>query len=327
MNIKELKNRMKGIVVVQTTPFNEDGSVDLQGMRANTQWLAEFAEGKDVILVPLGSTGEFYAMSEEERKAVIRAVVEEVGGRSLVFAGAGAAGTPEAVRLCQYAESAGADGAQIVVPYYHIPEEEGMYLHYKTISENVGPDFGIMVYNNPITSGSWVPPPLMKKISKLPKVVALKENMLDIWLYHAMYSAIDPEDTVVMTGSGEIAASYLAVYGCPGFITMIANFAPDISYAVYEAILARDLEKAARICKSRCEPFDVFLGKLQKKHGPHTGVRSYWGGVEGFMYLGALKAAMDIVGLRGGEVRLPLVGLDSEEKEELKDVLRAIGVI
>jgi len=327
MKYEEIKKRMKGVVVVQTTPFNEDGTVDMEGMRSNTRWLADFAEGKDFVLIPLGSTGEFYAMSEAERKAVIKAVVEETAGKALVFPGAGAAGTREAVDMCTYAESVGADGVQVVIPYYHIPEEEGMYLHYKKISESVGPDFGIMVYNNPVTSGSWVNPLLMKKISKLPNVVALKENILDVWLYHAMHAAIDPGDAIVMTGSGEIAASYIAVYGCQGFITMTANFAPDISYDVYEAIKARDFEKTARICRERCEPFDVFLGKLQENHGPHTGARSYWGGVEGFMYVGALKAAMDIVGLRGGDVRLPLIGLDKKEKEEMKEVLKDMRVI
>ena len=130
-----------------------------------------------------------------------------------------------------------------------------------------------------------------------------------------------------LTGSGEIAGTYLSLFGCPGFISFIANFTPDIANSVYEAILTKDFETAAHICRKRVEPFDVFVGKMQAKYGPHTGTTHTWGSVEGFMYLAAVKAAMDIVGLRGGEVRLPLVGLDNEDKAELKDVLKAMAVL
>lgn len=327
MTIDGLKGRMKGIAVVQTTPFNKDGSLDLEGMRINTRWLAEYAAGKDFILIPLGSTGEFYAMTDDERKSVIEVVVEETAGRAVILAGAGAAGTRLAIELCQHAQKAGADGVQVVLPYYHIPQEEGMYSHYKTLAENVDPHFGIMVYNNPTVSGSWINPPLMKRLSKIPNVIAIKENTVDVFLFYAMSSVVDPEDAVVLTGSGEIAGTYFSVFGCPGFISFIANFTPEIANSVYEALIVGDFATAADICKTRVEPFDVFVGKLQEKYGPHTGTARTWGSVEGFMYLAAVKAAMDLVGLRGGEVRLPLIGLDNRDKAELKEVLKAMEVL
>ena len=92
MQLSELKKRMKGVSVAQITPFNSDGSLDLEGMRDNTRWLAERAAGKDFTFTPVGSTGEFYAMSPEECQAVIKAVVEETGGRAVVMAGAARAG-------------------------------------------------------------------------------------------------------------------------------------------------------------------------------------------------------------------------------------------
>jgi 4-hydroxy-tetrahydrodipicolinate synthase len=327
VKLNELKKRMRGVVVVQTTPFKADGNVDEEGLLANARWLANFAQGKDFIITPLGSTGEFYALSEEERGAVLKAVLEEAKGKVIVFAGACAAATLQAVRLSRQAQSAGADGVMVVLPFYHVPSEEGMFLHYKTIAESVGPDMGIMIYNNPLVSGSWINPPLMKRLSKIPNIIAIKENIVDIELYHAMRNSIDPADTVLFTGSCELVAVYLAAFGCPGFISVIANFAPEISYSVYQSLAHGELEKAAEICKTRVEPFNAFIGRLQEKHGPHTGFHQTWGGVEGFMYIGAVKAAMDLVGLRGGKPRLPLLGLSREERAELKDVLKAMKVL
>lgn len=327
MELKELKNRMKGVFVVQTTPFKKDGSLDLDGMRANTKWLVDYASGKDFILIPLGSTGEFYAISEDERRAVIQMVVEETKGKVLAFPGCGAAASLEAVKLCQYAESIGAEGAMIVSPYYHIPEEEGMFRHFKQIAEGVSPHFGLILYNNPIVTGSWINPSLMKRISKIPNIIAVKENTSDLFNYHSMRSEIDPKDAIVVTGMGEIMATHLAVFGCPGFISITANFAPAISYSVYEALVRGDYKKATQICSSRVEPYDQFIGNLQSKYGPHTATLRSWGGDQGYMYIAAIKAAMNLVGLSGGEVRVPLLGLDELDKAELKRVLKTMGVI
>ncbi|GAI73347.1 unnamed protein product, partial [marine sediment metagenome] len=225
----------------------------------------------------------------------------------------------ETIKMCQYAESIGADGVQLVLPYYHIPTEEGMYQHYKQIAESVGQDFGIMLYNNPFVSGSWVKPPLMAKLSKIPNLIAVKENTPYMDPYYEMQRAVDPKDTVILCGMGERLFSFEALYGCPGFISGNANFMPNLSYSLYKAAAARDFNKVTEIVNSMV-PYDSFVDKVAVNHGPHTGT----GEAGGNMYIGVIKAAMDIVGLRGGEVRLPLVGLNKEEKDELSFILKTM---
>ena len=326
MDLKELKKRTKGVAVIQTTPFNDDGSLDLEGMRENTRWLAERAAGRDFIFTPAGSTGEFYAMSEEEIKAVIKMVVEETNGRAVVMAGASGAGTEQAIKMVQYAQSVGADGVQTVLPYYVIPEEEGMYLHYKKIAESVDSNFGIMVYNNPDVSGSWIKPHLMKRLSEIPNIIACKENTPFILPYYQEQSLIDPEDMAIFCGLGEQMFQFEALCGCAGTVSVIANFAPELSYSIYEAAAARDFDNLTKLVKT-LDDFWSFVGRVSVNHGPPTNVPGFAQFWAGYMGLGVFKAAMDIVGLRGGKVRLPLVDINSKERAELRDILKAMKVI
>jgi len=327
MELKELKKHMKGVAVIQMTPFNADGSVDLGGMRANTRWLLDFTKGKDFVYIPLGSGGEFYALSEEECRAVIKTVVEEVNGQHPVFAGGGRAGTLEAIRICKYAQSVGADGAQVILPYYHVPQEEGMYLHYKTLAESLGSDFGIMVYNNSGVSGSWIKPHLMKRLSKIPNIIMVKENTASLADYLAELNALDPQDTVIFTGIGELMFSAEALYGCPGFVSSMSSFAPELAWEVYEAATARDFRKLAEIINTRVWPYFGSRTRMNVDHGPSTSFLAGGGALAGSQYISVIKAAMDIRGLRGGETRLPLVGLSEEEKAELRDILKAMKLI
>jgi len=322
MRLDELKKRMKGLHFIQFTPFNKDSSLDLEGMRANTRWMLERMAGKDFIFSPMGSTGELYAMFEDERKAITKMVVEEVKGRNVVMPGSGRAATPETIKICQYAESVGADGAMVILPYYHVPTEEGMYQHYKQVAESLGKDFGIMVYNNPYVSGSWIKPHLMARISKIPNVISIKECTPYIMAYHAMQEALDPNDMVALCGQGEEMFPSEALYGCPGFSTWDSNFCVDLAYSLYEAAVAKDFSKVIEIENSKA-PYYSLRNKVTANHSPYTGV----GMQEGDMSVPVVKAAMDIIGLRGGEVRLPLVGLTGEEKDELRDALRTMKIV
>ncbi|MEW6142200.1 MAG: dihydrodipicolinate synthase family protein [Chloroflexota bacterium] len=324
MQLSELRKAMKGVFIVLVTPFSDDGSVDLQGMRANVRWLLEHAKGKDVAIVPSGSTGEFYTLSDEEDKAVIKMVVEEVNGKLPVIAGTARAGTEETIKICQYAESVGADGVQVVLPYYHIAEEEGIFQHFKRIAEAI--KIGVIIYNNPGPTGSWIKPPLMTKLSKIPNIVGVKENTPDVRAFNKIQRSVDSKNTAILCGLGEHLFSFEAVYDCPGFVSSAANFAPDLSYSIYQAAMARDFNHL-RDLVTKMFPYFDFISTVNENHGPHVGIPGAAAGQAGYMYIGLVKAAMDLLGLRGGKVRLPLLDINDKERDELKAILRKMDLV
>ena len=321
-SLSELKKLMKGIDTVLCTPFNKDESLDLEGMRSNMRWTLKYTADKDFIQTPVGSTGEFYAMSDEDCKAVTKMVVEEMNGRNVVLAGTGRASTYETIKICQDAQSVGADGAQVVIPYYHIAYEEGIYQHYKKICESVDPNFGIMVYNNPTVSGAWIRPPLMQKISKLPNVIAIKENTPNIIAYHAERTLVDLKDAAIFCGSGEVGHGFQGLYGGDGSVSTIANFAPDVAYSMYEATRSKDFNKINERLHF-LQPLGAVTGKITARHGVSSGTF----GVDPVMYVSVTKAAMEMVGLAAGPARLPMLNLNNEEKAELRSVLKSMKIL
>ena len=318
MKLEELKEKIKGVVIVNTTPFNKDGSLDMAGFRANLRWLLERTVGKDFVFNPLGSTGEFYAMSDDECKAVMKETVEEVKGKLPVFVGAGRPGTQETIKMCQYAESVGVDGVQVILPYYFTATEEGAYQHYKSIAESI--KISVMVYNNPGPTGSWIKPSLMAKIAKIPNIIACKENTPNLTQYVQMKKTVDPNDMTFVCGLGEQMFSYEAIYGCAGVVSTNANLIPDWTYSIYQAATARDFTKVDGLLKVM-SPYTGFIDRITAKR-PHIGI-----GGSAPMYLAVIKAAMDMAGLRGGEVRLPITGLTTEEKTELANILKTLKIV
>ena len=321
MQLSDLKKAMKGVCVIQVTPFNKDESLDLEGMRANTRWLVKRTEGRYFVYTPLGSGGQFYTLSDDETIEVIKIVVEEVNGKHPVVVGTGRAGTRETIRITKIAQSLGADGAQVVLPYYHVPYEEALYQHYEQLAKSVDPNFGIMLYNNARVSGCWMKPHVMQRLSKIPNIIAVKENTQHMVDFYEMWRALDPKDLSIMIGTGEQMYSFAAVYGVAGYISGIANFDPDLAYSVYEAGEARDFSKLTEIVNS-LYPWFEFLRKVTTSQGPSAGISG-----PAVMYTSVRREATNIVGLKGGYSRMPVYNLTDAEKAELREVLKAIKVI
>jgi 4-hydroxy-tetrahydrodipicolinate synthase len=317
MKLAELRKKLKGVIIVNTTPFNRDGSLDLEGLRSNLRWLLKKTEGKDFIFNPLGSTGEFYTMSDDECKAVIKTTVEEVNGKFPVFAGVGRPGTQETIKMCRYAESVGVNGVQVILPYYFIPSEEGAYLHYKSIAESI--KIAVMVYNNPAPTACWIKPPLMARIAKIPNIIACKENTPNLTQFVQMKKTVDADDMTFFCGLGEQTYAYDAIIGCAGVVSSYANFIPDWTYSLYQAAEARDFAKMDKILKKMSLLTD-FVGRLTATR-PGIGVDTPVP-----MYLPVVKAAIDIIGLKGSEPRLPITGLTAVEKTELAGILKTLKI-
>lgn len=318
LRVESLKEfLMKGaVLVVQMTPFTKDDEVDVEGLRENTKYLINISNGRPLALVPCGSNGEFYAMKEDEIKKVIKVVVEEAGGKLPVIAGTGAAGTKIAVELSKYSQDVGADGVQVVLPYYHVPDEEGMYLHYKKIAEAV--DIGVMIYNNPSVSKVYVRPTLMRRLAEIPNIVGVKENTPFIDMFYQQVKAVGHKIPIVQ-GRGEWWYAATLPYGAKGFVSGLANFMPEFSLELLKAGSEGDWKKVHELVR-RLEPLDEFIVKMREKYGPSTSVLQppY---ATSYIYMSVRKAAMDLIGLKGGRMRLPLVDLKDEDRAELEKVL------
>jgi len=316
-----LRETVKAVVIVQTTPFNRDGSLDLEGLKANTRFLVERCAGKRFVLVPTGSTGEAYALSDAERLQVIETVVDCAGGKLPVLGGTGAAGTDQAIRLSKAAERAGADGVQVVLPYYHVPSEEGLVRHYLRLADAL--TIGIIIYNNTAVSKLWMPPHLMVRCAEHPNIVGDKENTSDPVLFKAMRDAIDPARMTVLCGIGEVQFACEAALGCPGFVTSLANLAPELTLSLLEAADRCDF-LAVRQVMEKIGRWYSFIAACARNRG-----RDPWmlpGYTAGHLYVGVTKAAMDILGLAGGPVREPGDNLTAAEKEDLRILLEDIGL-
>jgi 4-hydroxy-tetrahydrodipicolinate synthase len=322
MKLEELKQRMRGVFIIVVTPFQGNEDIDYEGLRANLQYLLPKIEGKDFSLTPCGSFSEFYAMSDEERKKVLEVVADEVGGKLPLLAGTACPSTRETINMCKYAESLGYDGAQIVLPFYFTPSEEGMYQHYKAICNSVGPDFGIQIYNNPHVAGCWVKPHLLKRISKIPKVICDKENSTDVFAVRKLCRTIDPADMSIIEGVGEVLYSIVYSLGVKGFVSSFANVAPDLSYELYQAGDKGDTA-GVRKAMERISLFFDFREKMNIKHGPTTAIA----GNRSYMGLSVLKKSLQLLGLASGtKVRGPITEIDAQDVDELKGILREMDL-
>ncbi len=326
---EEFRKKCKGIIPVQYCPYTKGGaSIDIDALKRNTQFLVDFAKkgNKDVVLMTNGSTTEFYANTIEEQQLVIKAVVDTVSGTIPVIAGVSEAGTAKAVKMAQYAEEAGVDCVMVVLPYYHTPFKEGLFQHYRTIAEAV--DIGIMVYNNPDVSGAIIDPQLMARLAKINNIVALKDNTPIVGEYFFKTLLIEPEDMALMNGLGEIGYLASAAYGLryKGFVTFIGNFAPQLSYELYEAVeKERDFIKAQQALLKLAPIWELVVKWSARQPASSLIPPGYR---TSYAYMGLGKAAMDLVpGLYGGPLRLPMQDITDEEKKELKEVLKKLHLL
>lgn len=326
MKPEVLRERIKGVVNIMPTPFTADGTVNVEGLKQNAEFLVNAFQNRKASIVTCGSTSEFYAMNDEENKVVARTVVDAVKGRVPVIVGTARAGTEPTIEMSRYAESIGADGIMVVSPYYHMPSREGIVKHFTRVAESVG--IGMMIYNNPTTSKMWMDVELMKRLSGVPNIIASKENTIDMGQFYGMLQSVSPDDMTVMTGLNEIYYSFLWQHGCSGFISStVSNFAPELPLELYEASERRDMDTVNERVRA-IAPFFDYMMDVSRRHGPiPTVMGPVVTPIEHPVYISIVKEAMDLVGLAGGEPRGPMEPITATERDELANVLRKMGVL
>ena len=306
MEPEELKEKLVGVNCVMLTPFKDDYSLDVDGLRTITRFLTD--NGVHVI-IPAGSTGEFWSLTPEEHKMVIKTVVEEAKGKSIVVAGTAHSGTKLTIELSQYAEEVGADGVMIVPPYYQIPTPQGIYEHYKAVAEAI--NIGIVIYNNPWTSKITIGTKLMKKLAEIPNVVAVKETSGNLRLAFRLITQL--KDRLTFLAGSEILAPFYYMLGAKGHVTSTANFAPQLSVSLYNAAKEKDWEKTMSYY-SVLAPYFEFVERLTEEN-------------KGTTFISIAKEAMRMLNLPGWPPRKPLMPLNDEERQELREILKKMELL
>jgi 4-hydroxy-tetrahydrodipicolinate synthase len=215
-----MRRPFTGVGTALITPFGHDGAVD---EAAVSRLAKRQVEAGIHMLVPCGTTGETPTLSTDEKRRIIELVAAEAKGRALVLAGAGGYDTREVIHMAELAKAAGADGLLSVTPYYNKPTAEGLFQHYRALSEST--DLPIIVYNVPGRTGVNIDPGTLVRIAGLTNVIGVKEASGNIQQMADICRNV-PADFLVLSGDDAITLPLMALGG-HGVISVASNEVPS----------------------------------------------------------------------------------------------------
>ncbi len=294
-----MKKNIQGAITAIVTPMR-DGKVDEQGLAD----LIEFQIESGIHgIVPCGTTGESATLDFDEHKRVIELTVKTVNGRVPVIAGTGANNTLEAIDLTESAKASGADAVLSVVPYYNKPSQEGLYRHFKAITEAV--DIPMVLYNVPGRTVTNMAPATVARLAELPNVIGIKEACGSLNQISEVIR-LCPKDFIVLSGD-DFTAMPTVLIGGKGVISVTSNVMPAAMAELMEAALAGDLRKANEL---------------------HYHLFPLMGAMFCYPSPAPAKKALEILGrIKSGEVRLPMTSMDEGSIEVLKKAMQGVGLL
>ncbi|MCI5227472.1 MAG: 4-hydroxy-tetrahydrodipicolinate synthase [Candidatus Electrothrix sp. AX2] len=233
------EKNIQGAFTAIVTPMR-DGKVDEQGLTD----LINFQIDNGIHgLVPCGTTGESATLNFDEHKRVIELTVQVVDGRVPVIAGTGANSTAEAIELTESAKASCADAVLSVAPYYNRPSQEGLFQHFKAITEAV--DIPMVLYNVPSRTVVNMAPATTARLAELPNIIAIKEACGCLNQISEVIR-LCPKDFIVLSGD-DFTSMPTTLIGGKGVISVTSNVYPKAMSELMEAALAGDLVKANEI--------------------------------------------------------------------------------
>jgi 4-hydroxy-tetrahydrodipicolinate synthase len=288
----------EGVLPAIITPFKRNSAMglDVQGLERNIGFLLSCGIHG---IVPCGSTGESATLTFEEHEKVIEITVDKVNGKIPVLAGSGSNNTAEAVRLTKAAKDIGADGVLVISPYYNKPNRSGLIKHYTKLADL---DVPVVMYNVPGRTGQNLEPDLVAELARHPNIVAIKEASGNIGQISRIIEETQDDDFVVISGDDNITLPIMALGGV-GVISVAANVDPKRMVALYESMKEGDYQKALVL--------HYALSPLLRAMFIDTNPIP-------------VKKAVELLGMAGGPVRLPLDDLDEKKTEQLRKILATI---
>ncbi|PYO03651.1 MAG: 4-hydroxy-tetrahydrodipicolinate synthase [Candidatus Rokuibacteriota bacterium] len=294
-----MSQSLQGSIVALVTPFR-DGKVDEVKLRDLVDFHVK--HGTDGI-VACGTTGEDPGLSPDEHERVAEAIIEAAAGRIFVIVGTGSNSTAHTIELTKHAEHAGASAALVVNPYYNKPTQEGLYRHFRAVAESTS--LPVFVYNIQSRTAVNVETPTLERLVRdCRNVVGVKEASGSLDQMSQVIAACGP-DFIVLSGDDNVTLP-LMVVGGRGVISVIANLVPRDTADMVHAALDGDFKRAREL--------HYKLYPLARAAFMETNPIP-------------IKEAMALVGMIQPEFRLPMCRMADANRERLRAILKAYGLV
>ena len=291
----------KGSNVALVTPFKNDKLDEETYIKLIHFHIENGTNG----LVPAGTTGESPTLSHDEHEKVIELCVKESRGKLPVFAGTGSNSTEEAISLTTHAEKIGSNGALVVTPYYNKPTQEGLYQHYKAITDKCG--IPIIIYNIPGRSVIDMSVDTMARLYELKNIIGVKDATGDLNRVNETSKKLG-KDFIQLTGNDDNALEFNKRGGV-GAISVTANIAPKLC-SDFQKLSISENESEKKEAERLNEVLQPIHHAMFVESNPSP-----------------VKYAAKLLNLCNDDVRLPLVKVTDATKEIIKEALKFAKLI
>jgi 4-hydroxy-tetrahydrodipicolinate synthase len=285
------------MVTAMITPMTPDGAVDFDGAARLAEYLVTDMRNDGLVLN--GTTGEAPTTTDAEKERLIRVVLEAVGSRARVVAGVGTNITAHTIELSRSAERAGAHGLLVVTPYYNKPPQAALEAHFTAVADATG--LPMLIYDIPGRTGAAVATDTLVKLAAHPRIVGVKDAKDDP---AATSHVLARTDLIYYCGTDMLNLPWLSL-GAVGFVSVVGHVAGDRLHEMIDAFSAGDTARAREL---HYDLIPLYDGLFRNQGAVMT------------------KAALDLMGLPGGAVRLPLLAATDAERRQLALDLTAGGV-
>jgi 4-hydroxy-tetrahydrodipicolinate synthase len=289
--------RLGTVLTAMVTPFNPDGSVDTDTAARLAEHLVD--SGCDGLVLS-GTTGESPTTADYEKLTLLRAVLEAVGDRARVIAGAGSNDTEHSVRLAEACESVGAHGLLVVTPYYSKPSQAGLIAHFTAVADAT--TLPMLLYDIPPRSVVPIESATIRVLASHPNIVGIKDAKGDL---HAGAQIMAETGLAYYSGDDPLNLPWLAM-GATGFVSVISHFAAGQLRELFSAFQSGDVATARKI-NVAISPLCEAMRRL--------------GGVT------MVKAGLRLQGIDVGDPRLPQIPATPEQLDALATDMRAASVL
>ncbi|MCI8739817.1 MAG: 4-hydroxy-tetrahydrodipicolinate synthase [Oscillibacter sp.] len=288
-----------GSIVAMITPYHGDGSVNFEVL---TRLLERQIQAGTSAILTLGTTGEYSTMTHEEDATVVAHTLKVVDGRVPVIVGSGSNSTATQLEKSIEYQNMGADALLLIAPYYNKANPEGMYRHFASAADAV--HIPCLLYNVPGRTGCSIPVSVVERLAKHPNICGIKEASGDMSYAMKVARLVGP-DFALWSGNDDLTVPLLSV-GASGVISVFANVMPAMCRQIVEDYLSgKQAQAAAKQLKYLELINDLFL-----EVNPIP-----------------VKAAMNMMGLNAGPLRLPLCEMDAGHAAKLKNSLQEAGLL